>query len=250
MDFLGPVASPQGAAASTTAYSASVSGDTFDRLRVRSDGRIDAGPGSGARDTNWYRSGAGMWTTDQSVTVAGTLTVGTGLMWPPSRQGLKGWTYDPVVISSSAGAAVAGTFYLSLIELVDTGTLTTLYWDVGVVASGVTSGQNFVCLVSPSGTVTGSVGVDSDITSTGLKATTISVPYTAGQWRAGFLFNATTPPSLARCGAIAGSVNAVNANISGTALRGAVNGTGLTALPSSVTLSSNGSGSFHWAAVK
>jgi hypothetical protein len=181
---------------------------------------------------------------------ATALTVGGTPSWTPARQGLKGWTYDPVAISANAAVAVAGTFYMSLIELTDTATLTTLYWDVGVVASGVTSGQNFVCLVNPSGTIVGGVGVDSDITSTGLKATTISVPYTPGSWRAGFLFNATTPPALARCGAVAGSVNAVNTNITGASLRGAINGTGLTALPSSVTLSSNGSGSFHWAAVK
>jgi hypothetical protein len=80
----------------------------------------------------------------------------------------------------------------------------------------------------PVRTIVNPVSVDSDITSTGLKTTTISVPYTSGQWRAGFLFNATTPPALARCGAVTGSVNAVSVNISGAALRESINGTGLT----------------------
>lgn len=233
-----------GSATTTDKIGALVTGDTFDRFRLRADGQQAWGDGTQARDTFLRRLGPGQLGTD------GTFAVGGTPLWTPSRQGLKGWSFDPVVISSSAAAAVAGTFYLSLIELTDAATLTTLYWDVATVASGVTAGQNFVCLVNPSGGIVGSVGVDADIVSTGLKATTISVPYTAGQWRAGFLFNATTPPALARCGAVTGSVNAVNANITGAALRGAVNGTGLTALPGSVTLSSNGSGSFHWAAVK
>ncbi|MGW0581130.1 hypothetical protein ACWD25_35475 [Streptomyces sp. NPDC002920] len=237
--------------AGALAIGGGVSGDTFDRWRVLASGTLELGPGGAAvRDTFVRRLGANSLSTDGAFTVGTTLTVGGTPLWTPAKQGLKGWAFDPVIISSSAAAAVAGTFYMSLIELTDSGTLTTLYWDVATVASGVTSGQNFVCMVNPSGTIVGSVGVDADIVSTGLKATTISVPYTAGGWRAGFLFNATTPPALARCGAVTGSVNAVNVNITGAALRGAINGTGLTALPGSVTLSSNGSGSFHWAAAK
>jgi hypothetical protein len=59
-----------GSAASTTVLSAVVTGDTFDRFRLRADGRIDIGPGSGARDTNLYRSGAGLVATDGSFVAA------------------------------------------------------------------------------------------------------------------------------------------------------------------------------------
>lgn len=171
-------------------------------------------------------------------------------LWTPARQGLRGWTFDPVQISANATVAVAGTLYLSLIEIFDTFTSTSLYWDVAVIAATVTAGQNLLGLYNPAGTLVWSAGVDSDILSTGLKETAMAVSMTPGQWRVGFLFNASTTPALARCGAVSGSVNAVNANISGSAIRGAVNGTGRTTLSNPVTLASNGSGTFHWAAIK
>lgn len=70
------------AAASTVLLSAIVTGDTFDRWRLRADGRMDWGPGTGARDTNLYRLGSGTLATDGSLAVGGDLllsTVGSGL---------------------------------------------------------------------------------------------------------------------------------------------------------------------------
>lgn len=43
--------------------------ETFDRVRVLVD-RIEVGPGTGARDTNWRRSAANEWTTDDAVVVS------------------------------------------------------------------------------------------------------------------------------------------------------------------------------------
>lgn len=63
------------AAAAAISYGARVSGDTFDRIRLRADGRIDIGPGTGARDTSLYRSAAGTLKTDGSLVVNSTLSV-------------------------------------------------------------------------------------------------------------------------------------------------------------------------------
>lgn len=64
--------------ASATAYTALVTGDTFDRYRVYADGLIEWGTGNVARDTNLYRSAANVLKTDDSFIVAGgQLTVGT-----------------------------------------------------------------------------------------------------------------------------------------------------------------------------
>lgn len=53
-----------GAAASSTIISGIVTGDAFDRVRIRADGRLDWGDGTGARDTDLYRNGPGSLTTD------------------------------------------------------------------------------------------------------------------------------------------------------------------------------------------
>lgn len=58
--------------ATSTALAGLVTGDGFDRIRVRPDGRIDWGPGNVTRDTNLYRSGVGALTTD------GFFAMGTG----------------------------------------------------------------------------------------------------------------------------------------------------------------------------
>lgn len=59
-----------GAADTSTVISASVTGDTFDRFRIRADGRMDWGPGNGARDTNLYRFN-GTLRTDSYTELAG-----------------------------------------------------------------------------------------------------------------------------------------------------------------------------------
>ena len=64
-----------GAVTTDTAYSALVTGDGFDRVRVRADGLIEIGPGNAARDTNLYRSAADTLKTDDSLIVGTNLTV-------------------------------------------------------------------------------------------------------------------------------------------------------------------------------
>jgi hypothetical protein len=48
-----------GAAAATDILGINVTGDSFDRVRVTTDGKISWGPGNAARDANLYRDGTG-----------------------------------------------------------------------------------------------------------------------------------------------------------------------------------------------
>lgn len=66
------------AAATATAVALALNGGgaLFDQYRLREDGRMDWGPGTGARDTTLYRSGAGVLTTDGSLRLGGSLGVG------------------------------------------------------------------------------------------------------------------------------------------------------------------------------
>lgn len=63
-------------AGGTLVYSAFVNGDTQDRFEIDSNGRLLWSAGSGSMDTNLYRNAAGVLKTDQSLSIAGNLTVG------------------------------------------------------------------------------------------------------------------------------------------------------------------------------
>lgn len=65
----------QRSATTDVAYSALLTGDTFDRARIYADGKLELGSGSAARDTNLYRSGVNTLATDDSLSVALNLTV-------------------------------------------------------------------------------------------------------------------------------------------------------------------------------
>lgn len=66
-----------GAASTTDKIGTLVSGDVFDRFRVRTDGLLAWGDGTNARDTTWYRVAAGRLKTDTALTVGTQLSVGT-----------------------------------------------------------------------------------------------------------------------------------------------------------------------------
>ena len=66
-----------GTAATTDKIGMLVSGDTFDRLRVRADGQHSWGDGANARDTTLYRAAASRLKTDAAMVVGTQLGVGT-----------------------------------------------------------------------------------------------------------------------------------------------------------------------------
>lgn len=189
-----------------------------------------------------------------TVPAAGSIYTATGAFGAqqPVNHGFTGWTFDPVAAVNSS-LLTNGTVYLSKVHIPDDVTITKVYWWVTTIGATPTSGQNFVGLYSSAGTRLATTGVDADITSTGLKTTTITGQnLTAGSfvWVA-MVFNAATAPTVARGTGSAGLATAVNAGLTSGTYRFAVNGTSQTSLPASITPGSNVANGFAgpWAAV-
>lgn len=91
-------------ASTDTVLGAGATGDGFDRLRVYADAKIEAGPGSGARDTNLYRTSAGVWKTDHSLEIAQNLSV-TGTFNGASNVSVGAWTSWTPSWATTSGSA-------------------------------------------------------------------------------------------------------------------------------------------------
>jgi hypothetical protein len=170
----------------------------------------------------------------------------------PGDHGLVAWAYDPGLCTNSS-AAVSGTVYLTKLHVSRNVTVDTLYWWVGVAAVTPTAGQSEVGLYTSDGTLLDSTNVDGVITSTGLKATAITPQdLEAGEfyWVA-MVFNAATPPSLARMAGLSGLGAAVNVGLAAEEYRFAIAATAQTVLPATITPGSNATPAFGgpWAAI-
>jgi hypothetical protein len=108
-------------------------------------------------------------------------------------------------------------------------------------------------LYDSSGTLLAAANVDAAISSASPKTTTISSQsLTAGSFYwVGLVFNASVPPTLTRGSGWTGVNTAANLGLAASAYRFATNGTGRTALPSSITPASNTGTDFAgpWVAV-
>ena len=179
-----------------------------------------------------------------ALAVTGVLTAG-GMAVPaaefePGDHGFLAWAYDPTLTVNQTAAA-NGTLYLAKIVLRYPQTITNL--NVGVAAAAVApvANQNYLALYDSSGVrqaVTAAGTVDAKTLSTGLLTQAVVTPYAAA---AGFywiaaLFNAATPCQLVRA---TGFSSTPNSGLTAANLRWAVNGTALTATPSSITPASN-----------
>jgi hypothetical protein len=189
-----------------------------------------------------------------TVPAAGSIYTATGAFGAqqPVNHGFTAWSYDPVAAINTS-LLTNGTVYLTKVHIPDDVTITKLYWWVTTIGATATAGQNFVGLYSSAGTRLAATGVDADITTTGLKTTTISgQALTAGSfvWVA-MVFNAGTAPTVARGTGSTGIATAVNAGLTAGIYRFATNGTSQTSLPSSITPGSNTATGFAgpWVAV-
>ena len=192
-------------------------------------------------DLSYDRTGA--LVTGKSLKVGGTLTVGGAPVGSPSTpqpadHGLIAWSADPNYAAGTSALA-SGTLYLAAVFIRAAATVSKVWWVHTAGGSGATAGQNFAGLYNSSGTLLSSVGIDSNITTNGPQSPSLAVaqPVTAGRYWVALLVNATSPPTLART--LGASATANNLNLSGATLRYCTNGTGLTALPSSITPASN-----------
>lgn len=169
-----------------------------------------------------------------------------------ATQGLTAWCYDPALAVNSTELS-NGVLYLVRVDIAAAANVTKLYWWVGNSGSGAVAGQNWVGLYSSAGTLMASTGVDSAISSAGLKTTTItSQSLTAGSFYwIGLLFNASVPPTLTRGSGWTGVEGAANVGLTATTLRFAKNGSSRTSLPSPLVPSINAGTDFAgpWAAV-
>ncbi|MDX3527124.1 hypothetical protein P1P75_11890 [Streptomyces sp. ID05-39B] len=230
-------------ASSTTVAQASLAaGDTFDRYRRDTAGRQEWGPGNAARDTNLYRSGADTLATDDSLAVGANLAVTGHALGQdtPSAHGIAAWCYDPALAVNSSEMA-NGALYLVRVNIAANVNVTKIYWWVGNTGSGPVAGQNHVGLYNSAGVLLASANVDASVSSAGLKTTTItSQALTAGAFYwVGMVFNASVPPTLTRASGWTGVDAAANLGLTPATYRFARNGSGRTALPSTITPGSN-----------
>lgn len=163
----------------------------------------------------------------------------------PGDSGLLEWNFDPAGASATGVICVTNKVALARINVRTPITVSNVIFNVNTVASSLTANQNFAGIYSSAGALLGSSAagsLDSKVTSTGVITQALASPVACGPgfyWVA-LMFNGTTPPIVATA-----PNSLVNANTGLTAAfyRWATNGTGTTALPASITPSSNGVGS-------
>jgi hypothetical protein len=162
----------------------------------------------------------------------------------PREHNLAAWTY-PMEHIQSGKAGVAGTLYLSSLSIPRPVAITKLAWGINTAGSGVVSGQNFIGVYAADGTRVARLGVDARVTTTGGWEDTISsLGLVPGDYWFAYLFNATTMPQIYRAGDLSASI--MNLGLTTSTLRFATNGTGLTDLPTSLTLASNVAAQFSY----
>lgn len=96
--------------AADLALRASLAADTGDRLQMRADGQLLFGSGSAAPDTNLYRSGVGVLTTDSTLRAANLPAAWTS-GWKPA------WGTSTGLHAPSYGNAVTGGAYMKISRL-------------------------------------------------------------------------------------------------------------------------------------
>ncbi|WP_328344778.1 right-handed parallel beta-helix repeat-containing protein [Micromonospora sp. NBC_00421] len=155
----------------------------------------------------------------------------------PRSVGLAAWSFDPANVAQGK-TTTSGTVYLVAVYVPRSVSVTKIMWGNFTAGATPTAGQNFVGLYNSTGTLLVSAGVDADVTTTGMRTTTVSsTAVTPGRHWVGFVFNATTPPAPYRGGDLNATLH--NAGAAGSTTRFATNGTSQTSLPASITTSSN-----------
>jgi uncharacterized protein (DUF736 family) len=100
-------------ATTDVAHGSQVSGDTFDRFRLLTDGGMEWGSGSAARDTTLRRSAADTLRTDDSFSVGGGLTVtgaaATGALTVTGAVAASG-TVSGAITTTTSGVTYATDF--------------------------------------------------------------------------------------------------------------------------------------------
>lgn len=179
------------------------------------------------------------------------LSVVNNPTFAPADHNLITWTQDPATIADAFPLST-GVVYLSKVKIVNRSTVVSnILYGVTTAGTSLTSGQNFVGLYNSSGT---RLAVSADQTtnfgSQGLKTAALTAAQTlaVGDYYVAFLSVGTgTQPSVAASGGVS---SAINAGLTTATSRFLTSGTGQTALPSSITLSSGSQNTgSRWAAL-
>lgn len=159
----------------------------------------------------------------------------------PADQGLLAWSMQPQLASAAAPALTAGVIYLARVILRSAATVTNVGFSVTNAGSGLSN--CYAALFDFTGTRQAITGdLSTNFQSTGYKTIAFTGTYAApaGNYWVALLNGAgSTLPQLAASYSTTLSAGTVNAGVTAATARWATTGTGLTAIPSSITPASN-----------
>jgi hypothetical protein len=166
--------------------------------------------------------------------------------WAPADNNMVAVNFNLPAVQFNNTALTAGTLYLAKVTMRQPGTLTDMWLVQGNTGNGASTGT-FVGVYSNAGKLlTGSADQAANFTSFG-NPLPLTTPHVAANgeilWAAVLVNLAVTQPKLE--GGYGGSGNIGNLNLPAAAYNFADNGTGLTALPASITLANNDSGNSY-----
>lgn len=153
------------------------------------------------------------------------------------------WAYDPI-FADSGFLAVNGTLYLIRVNVREMPTpFTDTLWGIQTAGVAPVAGQNWSGLYDSAGNRLVQAGIDATVAAgTGLKnivfASTPLPAVPAHCWIA-LLFNAATPPTLARSASLTANMSNFGLLAFPASARFATAGTGLTTLPATINPAAN-----------
>ena len=158
--------------------------------------------------------------------------------WVPSDNALLVANY-PLPDAGNTTIAVAGTLYLMKIMIRQAVTISSLWFAISTAGTGSSTGS-FCGLYNSSGTLlSGSSDIGTNLTTAGGRQCNLTTPQSLSSgvfvWAALLVNLATTQPTPNRCT----GVSVMNTGLTAATFASAINGTGLTSLPGSITPSSN-----------
>ena len=165
--------------------------------------------------------------------------------WLPSDAGMLEFNFDPAAASSTGVILVSNKVALARVNIRTPTVVNNIIFHVDTAGATLTANQNLCGIYNSAGTLLVSSpagGLDGKVTSTGVITQALAGPQSLGPgfyWVA-LLFNGTTPPVVASA---ANNLTNSNTGLTAAFYRWATNGTGTTALPATITPSSNGTGS-------
>lgn len=177
-----------------------------------------------------------------SLAVTGAVTVnGVPLnAEQPAVSGFTSWVFDPAAVVGSGSALVSGTLYLSTLTLNAPALISTL-WVASANAQTVTANQCFVGIYGSDGTLLASADSSATVGTAGphsYAVTPVNLA-TGSYWFAQLINFGGTALQMMAGNTTTNTRAIINGGLGAAQLRFAVNGTGLTALPTTITPASN-----------